>query len=162
MERKEQISTKKKSLHRSAILFWTNDTSISSLICFLLCILRDQSKLKISSQKIENDLCRVVTFVIEMILIVLITIFCFFCIMTDPGALPTNCLTPNDLKNVMTCSKNRYNYINGIRYKVKFCNTCHIIRPPGVSHCKVCNICVEKFDHHCPWVGNCIGKNNYK
>jgi hypothetical protein len=82
--------------------------------------------------------------------------------MTDPGALPTNCLTPNDLKCVVACSKNRLQYINGMRFKIKFCNTCHIIRPPGVSHCKTCNICVEKFDHHCPWVGNCIGKNNYK
>ena len=82
--------------------------------------------------------------------------------MTDPGALPTNCLTPNELKNVVTCSKNRMCYITGIKYKVKFCNTCHIIRPPGVSHCKTCNICVEKFDHHCPWVGNCLGKNTYQ
>lgn len=45
--------------------------------------------------------------------------------------------------------------------KIKYCKTCHIVRPYGCSHCKICNNCVDKFDHHCPWVGNCIGKNNY-
>eukprot|EP00830_Metopus_es_P006797 TRINITY_DN1643_c0_g1_i1.p2 TRINITY_DN1643_c0_g1~~TRINITY_DN1643_c0_g1_i1.p2 ORF type:complete len:242 (-),score=32.21 TRINITY_DN1643_c0_g1_i1:28-753(-) len=28
------------------------------------------------------------------------------------------------------------------------------------KHCNDCGICVEYYDHHCPWTGKCIGKNN--
>lgn len=46
--------------------------------------------------------------------------------------------------------------------KVKFCNVCYIFRPPHATHCYDCNMCVERFDHHCPWIGSCVGKRNYQ
>lgn len=34
------------------------------------------------------------------------------------------------------------------------CPECEVIRTPRSRHCSICNRCVERFDHHCPWINN--------
>ncbi len=76
---------------------------------------------------------------------------------SDAGILPRR-----TLKN--SIEKKRVIKINqlGFTRKYRICDTCLIVRPLRSTHCGDCDNCVEKFDHHCPWLGNCVGKRNYK
>ncbi|KAG2175586.1 hypothetical protein INT43_001233 [Umbelopsis isabellina] len=46
--------------------------------------------------------------------------------------------------------------------EVKWCKTCQCWKPDRTHHCSICDECVLKMDHHCPWVNGCVGYNNYK
>jgi len=69
-----------------------------------------------------------------------------------------------DVPNKNTADKTKEFKIvqNGLFIKYKFCSTCFVIRPIHSHHCFDCNNCVDKFDHHCPWLGSCVGMRNYK
>jgi len=42
------------------------------------------------------------------------------------------------------------------------CGFCSIIQPLRAKHCEECQHCVRRYDHHCPWIGTCVGERNHK
>ncbi|OMJ93006.1 hypothetical protein SteCoe_4085 [Stentor coeruleus] len=96
-----------------------------------------------------------------------ISIYYLFSVAThDPGYIPKQSLLfttkANDaLNEYITSPKPLLIQHKGTIMKMKFCKTCMLFRPPRSSHCSICDLCVEEFDHHCPWIGNCVGKRNY-
>eukprot|EP00756_Hemistasia_phaeocysticola_P057668 Hpha_TRINITY_DN34274_c0_g1::TRINITY_DN34274_c0_g1_i1::g.34459::m.34459 len=43
-----------------------------------------------------------------------------------------------------------------------WCSVCKHGCPPRAVHCKSCNRCVARWDHHCPFLGQCVGARNHK
>ncbi|KAM7534208.1 hypothetical protein Aperf_G00000107614 [Anoplocephala perfoliata] len=43
-----------------------------------------------------------------------------------------------------------------------YCIRCESVRPPRAHHCRKCDVCIIRFDHHCSILGQCIGLANMK
>lgn len=80
-------------------------------------------------------------------------IFFFASSWFDPGVITK--------KNVKKHMKH-FSYDDQMYPKKDDCVTCETPKPARSKHCSVCDRCVARFDHHCSWVNNCIGYQNYK
>ena len=96
--------------------------------------------------------------IISFIFYIPIITFLFIGACSDPGLVERN--------NEYAFYDNRKSVIKmnikGHIVNLNYCYTCFHFRPPRTSHCAECDNCVENFDHHCLWLGTCVGKRNYK
>ncbi|CAF3418929.1 unnamed protein product [Rotaria socialis] len=98
-----------------------------------------------------------------------------FASLHDPGVLPRpnadEILQTEKENNIQTDANGHYFpslplprtiLVRNFQYASSYCYTCRVYRLPRVSHCSICNVCVQNFDHHCPWINNCVGLLNYR
>ena len=65
--------------------------------------------------------------------------------------------------NKETLSRYSGNYpYDGMLYYAKDCRTCLVRRPARSKHCSICGHCTARYDHHCPWINNCVGARNLR
>lgn len=34
-----------------------------------------------------------------------------------------------------------------------YCNICKTLKMDKPYHCQSCDVCIDGYDHHCPWIG---------
>lgn len=88
-----------------------------------------------------------ISFVITLVL--MLTVSC-----SDPGVILTKSLYNKlgiTIPDKLDMDHHDTEYI---------CKTCNLRKLPRSSHCAECDTCVEIFDHHCPYLNNCIAKRN--
>lgn len=69
--------------------------------------------------------------------------------LSDPGII--------DDKHVAKYPNNNLIFFDG-----RVCHTCDVVKPARSKHCRVCGHCIAVYDHHCHWINNCVGGNNYR
>ncbi|XP_050230318.1 protein S-acyltransferase 10 [Mercurialis annua] len=52
-------------------------------------------------------------------------------------------------------------YPPGTSIRTLTCSYCNVEQPPRAKHCHDCDKCILQFDHHCVWLGTCIGQGNH-
>ncbi|CAL4953489.1 unnamed protein product [Urochloa decumbens] len=111
--------------------------------------------------------------IVAIVYTIYVLLLLFVAAARDPGIVPRashppqedihyDSLSLTDTPETLQFPRVKEVIVNGMPVKVKYCETCMVYRPPRCSHYSICNNCVERFDHHCPWVGQCIGKRNYR
>jgi len=80
----------------------------------------------------------------KVCMLILVIVFEFMTHLKDPGFFP----------------KNKKNFLGPFHPSFKYCEDCNSYRPYHTIHCSTCNACIAMADHHCPWIGTCIGQRN--
>jgi hypothetical protein len=113
-----------------------------------------------------SDVSRGTSEMIYFHIITAVQLYCLFkCICTYPGTVPDGDgweLKPDNAEEVSGGEASLGLVETKHTGERRHCKWCLKYKPDRCHHCRICNVCVLKMDHHCPWVYNCIGFRNHK
>ena len=102
-----------------------------------------------------NNTCyekiNLISFLVYFILNLIYGIIYIYLICSNPGYINKNDKI-TDIESLLFQQKNDFKM---------YCFKCQVFKTDTLKHCSICNLCCKEFDHHCFWLNNCIGKNNY-
>ena len=131
----------------SQLLFFGGTFSYE-LMCFLI--------IKANNPEINVSSTSYIVFVVIGLITFLIAQICYFDTLSSiPGYQTTNKMSYDEY------NKNPpQKVIKNVAFNLTYCTTCKIVRDIRTFHCNHCGMCIERHDHHCGFVSNCIGKDN--
>lgn len=91
------------------------------------------------------------------------------CISTPPGS-PPPCPDPvAKMGGKVTTNGDGVTYLQFPRcieakpaVSWRWCRHCKCVKPPRAHHDSITGTCVYDMDHYCPWMNNCVGRDNYR
>ncbi|KAG8440410.1 hypothetical protein GDO86_006241 [Hymenochirus boettgeri] len=96
---------------------------------------------------------------LTFVFLVLCSVLLYFAVsLMDPGYV----LSDPDVKHLSTNTEQVVMIQQSpARVRLRRCGYCFIQQPMRARHCQSCQHCVRRFDHHCPWIENCVGEKNH-
>uniref|UniRef100_A0A4W3IRS7 Palmitoyltransferase n=1 Tax=Callorhinchus milii TaxID=7868 RepID=A0A4W3IRS7_CALMI len=130
-------------------------------VCVCVCVSGDLS-LYLRQSEQRGDLLQPVCFV----LLVLCSVLLYFIIsLMDPGYVTADEeLSQDSATSQAAAEGEKEPMIPGEQktLRLRRCGYCLIQQPMRAKHCHTCQHCVRRYDHHCPWIENCVGERNHR
>lgn len=89
-------------------------------------------------------------------LLVMLSVLLYFAVsLMDPGFVLTDTVkgSNEEMESMIPQSSTP---------RLRRCGYCLLQQPMRAKHCQTCKRCVRRFDHHCPWIENCVGERNHR
>ena len=98
--------------------------------------------------------------IISISILIIVNFIQLYTVFINPGIPKNIWFLSDEIINLIMMDENFYKDFNNNKYQI--CRRCNFLidKSLKIIHCDICNLCCEYYDHHCPWIGKCIGKYN--
>lgn len=116
-----------------------------------------------SSERRNSRILACIFAVLQVVLLLLFLISFYKAALTNPGSIPDTGDWAISEKTGEDSAQAKLLLERKLTTgAIRTCARCNKVKPDRCHHCRLCDQCILKMDHHCPWIANCVGFFNYK